>query len=708
MRRVTRLLCSVLLFAVLPLAAQTAQDTAFTYQGELRQNNASVTASVDMIFTLYDAATAGNVIGTPIAMTAANSDPVQVVDGLFTVSLDFNAPAFLTMVDDARWLAVTVNGNPLSPRTKIENSPYALTSQLAYGVLAGSIGATQINATQVQQRVNGTCAAGSSISVINADGSVSCQSAGSGTITGVAPASGSGLTGGGTSGSVTIGTDTTVLQKRVSGTCAAGSAVSAVNADGTVSCQSAGSAFTLPYAATQSNSGPLFSASNTDATTASVGLQGSGTGIGVYGRTDTGNGVVGLATSGGAGIWGQSASGYSGYFSSTSSSNTSDTVYVTTANATATGIHSSAVNQGVLGTASSGNGIGVQGQGFKGVQGVAPASAVGGFGVAGYSLETTTNSSNFPPTGVPAGVYGLSTAPSGIGVHGVGSLPSTSTARDYGVLGEASGAGGYGVAGFSKYTGVAGISSYYGVYGFGSYGIYGASTSGTAVIADGTYFGTANTRGLAAYGSPAGFFQGQVAINASAQPGVELTINGSDPNADITLQVYGAATGINFSTDPNGQFAIQSTNGYAQLLALDQSGNFSISGSTATKPGGGAWATPSDARLKRDIQPLDHMLDKLLRLRGVTFEYAHPDNELHPAGRHTGFVAQEVQPVFPEWVGKTPDGYLSVGPQGFEAMTVEALRELRAEKDAEIADLRSRLDVLSERVERLQAREQQP
>lgn len=139
-------------------------------------------------------------------------------------------------------------------------------------------------------------------------------------------------------------------------------------------------------------------------------------------------------------------------------------------------------------------------------------------------------------------------------------------------------------------------------------------------------------------------------------------------------------------------------------------GNLTLAGSTAQayKPGGGAWATPSDARLKRDIQPLDHMLDKLLRLRGVTFEYAHPDNELHPAGRHTGFIAQEVQPVFPEWVGKTPDGYLSVGPQGFEAMTVEALRELRAEKDAEIADLKSRLDALSERVERLQAQEQQP
>jgi hypothetical protein len=98
------------------------------------------------------------------------------------------------------------------------------------------------------------------------------------------------------------------------------------------------------------------------------------------------------------------------------------------------------------------------------------------------------------------------------------------------------------------------------------------------------------------------------------------------------------------------------------------------------------------------------MLDKLLQLRGVTFEFKQPDNGLHPAGRHTGFIAQEVQQVFPEWVGQTSDGYLSVGPTGFEAMTVEALRELRAEKDDEIAELHAKLDALSARLDRMQAK----
>ncbi len=121
---------------------------------------------------------------------------------------------------------------------------------------------------------------------------------------------------------------------------------------------------------------------------------------------------------------------------------------------------------------------------------------------------------------------------------------------------------------------------------------------------------------------------------------------------------------------------------------------------SAGKPGGGSWSNASDINLKKNIHDLDGALDSILRLRGVTFEYKDPEaiNEL--PGTRIGVIAQEVEKVFPDWVDQTEASYKTVTFRGFEAVAVEAIRELRAEKDAEIADLRNRVADLEAAIDR--------
>ena len=186
---------------------------------------------------------------------------------------------------------------------------------------------------------------------------------------------------------------------------------------------------------------------------------------------------------------------------------------------------------------------------------------------------------------------------------------------------------------------------------------------------------------------------GGVALNGPPiDAGVELSaIADSDgPNyANLFLRQRDFNAGVLFSAGEatstaanNAAFYIDQFNATTQTrrLTLEGDGDLVVF-AQAFKPGGGAWAASSDARLKTAVEPLTGALDRLLALRGTTFEYradATPKS-LYLPGRQIGFIAQEVESVFPQWVGETEEGFKTVGPQGFEALTVEALRELRAE-----------------------------
>jgi hypothetical protein len=132
--------------------------------------------------------------------------------------------------------------------------------------------------------------------------------------------------------------------------------------------------------------------------------------------------------------------------------------------------------------------------------------------------------------------------------------------------------------------------------------------------------------------------------------------------------------------------------------------SFAVAG-TAAKTGGGSWAVFSDERLKHDIKPMAGTLDRLLQLRGYTYEYNTDavESRLALPGTQIGLMAQEVERIFPDWVAKDDQGYRYVTERSTTALMVEALRDLRTEKDAAIQALREQNERLQARLDRLES-----
>jgi hypothetical protein len=114
----------------------------------------------------------------------------------------------------------------------------------------------------------------------------------------------------------------------------------------------------------------------------------------------------------------------------------------------------------------------------------------------------------------------------------------------------------------------------------------------------------------------------------------------------------------------------------------------------------GSFATTSDARLKTNITPLTHVLEKLAQLRGVSFEWneaAVPVTGHMPGQRDIGVIAQEVEVLFPEFVITGPDGYKAVAYDKLSSVLIAAAKELKAATEAQqqhLVALEARLTTL--------------
>ena len=151
-------------------------------------------------------------------------------------------------------------------------------------------------------------------------------------------------------------------------------------------------------------------------------------------------------------------------------------------------------------------------------------------------------------------------------------------------------------------------------------------------------------------------------------------------NNSSTLNIQQATTGIGQEYALDIVKSGLSTDRVLWVRTFGDGGTYNLElfEGNAYKPGGGSWGVLSDRRLKKNILPLENALAKLSSLKPVNYEYIDPQKNHQLEGIQSGFIAQEVENVFPEWVEVNGDGYKTVTFRGFESLTVKSFQELQA------------------------------
>ena len=119
---------------------------------------------------------------------------------------------------------------------------------------------------------------------------------------------------------------------------------------------------------------------------------------------------------------------------------------------------------------------------------------------------------------------------------------------------------------------------------------------------------------------------------------------------------------VNFGLDSDNVIRIGGWSAGANRWQLDMSGNMTVAGDVTAY---------SDVRVKENIETIDKALDKVLSLRGVTYNRIDSEDK----SEKIGVIAQEVQNILPQVVHEQADGMLGVSYGNITAVLIEAIKE---------------------------------
>ena len=99
-----------------------------------------------------------------------------------------------------------------------------------------------------------------------------------------------------------------------------------------------------------------------------------------------------------------------------------------------------------------------------------------------------------------------------------------------------------------------------------------------------------------------------------------------------------------------------------------------------------AFGSYSDRRLKENITDLPSQLANIMALRTVEFDYIESEG----GGHQIGFIAQEVQEIYPDLVGEREDGMLTLTDLNKnDARLIKAIQEMKTIIDTQASTITS-------------------
>ena len=169
-------------------------------------------------------------------------------------------------------------------------------------------------------------------------------------------------------------------------------------------------------------------------------------------------------------------------------------------------------------------------------------------------------------------------------------------------------------------------------------------------------------------------------------------INTATPASMLEIFQPGLAQGNGISLDHNSYNKWETS--------IDVTGDYGFYNDNIArsyiKASDGAYIAYSDRRLKKNIESIGDVLNKVMLIKTKTYAYKGAKNE---DDKSFGVIAQELQKVFPDLVEEKD--YLGVNYQGLNIITLKAVQELTRENVA----LKSELEIIKERMKKLEEKQ---